>query len=192
MWALLGKYEIDTTNERISPIYPVSVLPAPRVHNEDREEWNKRLSKRIESLFEKPIASVMILALIILNSKKFFEKEKNHTIEELEEELEYMIRFSEELFDGIRELAKNIDEHSTSGVGSIVFRVFDYERLSRIKPPVIWQRLDRSEDHHAFVNIAVVDDSECGILMTMEQSLMDIHENLCDVQRDQEIVRQKH
>lgn len=168
---LLQEYSPDCTNDRIKTNLKGQYGIGIKGFNKERnDEWQKIIQEYIDSLLEKPIVFVMLFSLVIINAFSFKQKENNE-ITESTDTIEYLFRFTEELFDGIRELAKNICEHSSSGTGFLVFRAFDYDRLSALKHPALKKSLKKSEKSHAYINISIVDISDSGLLMKMEEKL---------------------
>lgn len=104
-------------------------------------------------------------------------------------------RFTNELVDGLRELAKNIIEHSSSGHGVITGQVYKQDRMKE------YFKSDQSKDKNidryleifngeggndklAFFEINVVDDGLVGVVENMKKSLEDNSQNTTEDYED--------
>jgi hypothetical protein len=80
------------------------------------------------------------------------------------ERIDSTLSFAAQLFDGLKELVKNVLEHATERWGILSLRVFNAKTLSHIKLPEFGTYLDERPDTQEFVDFVLLDDSEAGIL----------------------------
>jgi len=84
--------------------------------------------------------------------------------------IKYYRKFVSDISDGIKELAKNIIEHSTEKKGVITCRFFDKERLSALKGKEENDYLLQTNDHY-FLDINVIDFGKYSIRETYSNNL---------------------
>lgn len=69
----------------------------------------------------------------LLAGKGIDKKEKANRLDKNLEKINSYKLFAKNLSSGIKELSKNIEEHSSTGIGFITARIYDVERLSELK-----------------------------------------------------------
>lgn len=137
-----------------------------------REE-DARYEERVESLFkqllEKPPFFIMLFAYFIESFYKFTKEAGASHAEKIDRNVELIINifvFTEEMFYGLRELAKNIIEHSSNRRGVVMGRILNRDRLPSLKPQVYLQEYleSRPGKEEEFVDFMVLDDGMIGIV----------------------------
>lgn len=153
----------------------------------DREYENKA-TYIFNRILEKPPAFIMLFSYFI---EAFYKKQidiykkKLNTNDSYSKKIEQRIDlianvfyFADEIFTGIRELAKNIIEHSSNRRGFILGRGIERKFLSPLKEgTTIAEFLEsRPANEEEFIDFIVLDDGNCGIIDQTIKNLENLKE----------------
>lgn len=118
------------------------------------------------------------------------ENEKNK-IENYVLQVKSLWEFTKEIVPGLKELAKNIIEHSSNKCGVISGRIFNRQRLEEFNKTnpntmgVFEKYFNQFSDKSTFLNINVIDNGESGVLETLFNKI-----NTSDFEKyDKEIIK---
>ncbi|MFC2155499.1 ATP-binding protein [Acidobacteriota bacterium] len=153
---------------------------------ESDREYEARVQHVFDRILEKPPAFVMLFSYFI---EKFYSPAPGKDITYREkikirvELISNIFYFTEEIFYGVRELAKNIIEHSSNGRGIIVGRVLDREYLSQLKKGMHVESFltTRPADDKEYIDFIVLDDGSRGIIEQTIENLKALEDEFKEI-----------
>ena len=181
---LLNQYNTKIKND----------LKLPKIQSYYKKELDI-LFKKLES---KPLFFKMVLSLLYSNlinwkgekenwinahlSITSLEKssseisKKRNSIDKLVKALLGIFHYTDSIFPGIYEIAKNTQEHSTNKRGVLSVRIFDAKKIIILKNTnqKKWENYFKSSELRKvqkFLDISIVDDGEEGIFETMYKNI---------------------
>lgn len=122
---------------------------------EKEEKYENAIEPLFRSLINKPPFFVLLFAILI---DKFFEPKG-----ERKASIENILYFTNDLFAGIRELSKNIVEHSNNKRGYVTARIFKKDTLMKLKGGQCVDNYLKNSQAKQFLDLVVIDDGEEGI-----------------------------
>ncbi|MCI0470162.1 MAG: hypothetical protein L0Y73_00725, partial [Candidatus Aminicenantes bacterium] len=142
-------------------------------------EYENRVQTIFNKILEKPPAFIMLFSYFIESFYKPDIGEKTSPEKRLETRLDLLKNiyfFTDEIFYGVTELAKNIIEHSSNHRGVILGRALNREYLPDLKKEMfVGKYLDkRPVDEREFIDLIVLDDGSRGIIEQTIHNLKDI------------------
>ncbi|MCI0471662.1 MAG: hypothetical protein L0Y73_08400, partial [Candidatus Aminicenantes bacterium] len=153
-------------------------------------EYEDQVQIIFNKILEKSPAFIMLFSYFIENfynpdvGKKDSSKKKLETRLDL---LKNIYFFTDEIFYGVTELAKNIIEHSSNHRGVIMGRALDREYLPDLKKEIFVEKyLDkRPAEEKEFIDFIVLDDGSRGII---EQTIHNLKEIKYDYSEYTELI----
>ena len=131
----------------------------------------------LDSLKEKPRAFTYIFALVFIQSPPQYNKEDpKQYVEECHTYLQRVWVFCEDLFRGIKELEKNIIQHSGKGCGMVTVRIYDKQRQAAVAKDENFSKLngfrktlteEQPKEYSSILDINVFDLGNIGIIPSL-------------------------
>ncbi len=131
------------------------------------KKYEQEIQHVFDKILDKPPAFVMLFSYFI---EKFYSPEPgkdagdDEKIKVRKELISKIFYFTNEIFYGIRELAKNIIEHSSNGRGVIIGRVLNRSDLPGLKPGMQIDEYLKGREETEFIDLIVLDDGDVGII----------------------------
>lgn len=131
------------------------------------QEYEKEIQKVFDKILDKPPAFIMLFSYFI---EKFYNPKppkRANDAEKIKTRVEFISNifyFTNEILYGIRELAKNIIEHSSNGRGVIIGRVLNRDDLSDLKEGIDVDDYLKERKEEEFIDLIVLDDGHQGII----------------------------
>jgi signal transduction histidine kinase len=142
------------------------------------QEYEDKVQYIFDQILEKPLAFVMLFSYFIEMFYNPLPGEKASYSEKIKTRVEFISNifyFTDEIFYGVRELAKNIIEHSSNHRGVIMGRTLAREYLPHLKKEMqVGAYLEtRPANESDFIDFIVMDDGTQGII---EQTIKNLDE----------------
>lgn len=140
-----------------------------KLSREADQEYEDKVQLIFAQILEKPPAFVMLFSYFI---EVFYDPqpgEKATYAEKINTRIDFISKifyFTDEIFYGVRELAKNIIEHSTNHRGVIIGRALSRDYLPGLKKGLFVEEFLRArpEEEKDFIDFIILDDGSRGII----------------------------
>ena len=157
----------------------------------DSRDYLRQVEKRIKILLERPVYSVMIFCKLIENSFAFASEEKND-VRQIINQIDSIMNFSAQLFDGVNELVKNVLEHTENRRGILSLRIYKLKDLKDIKMPEFGKYIEetnwKEKENQEFIDLVLLDDNESGILSQTISNLRELKNEFENFSYEQKII----
>jgi hypothetical protein len=129
--------------------------------------YEEEVQNIFEKILEKPPAFIILFSYFIEEFYSPKPKKNASYTEKIEVRVKLIsdiFYFTNEIFYGIRELAKNIIEHSTNRRGVIIGRIVKKNHLPGLKPNMHVESYLKGRNEKKFIDLIVIDDGGKGII----------------------------
>ncbi len=138
----------------------------------------RKYEREVQNIFDKilgkPPAFVVLFSYFIEKFYNIGEEKKESDEDEIKKRVEAIsniFHFTNEIFYGLKELVKNIVEHSSTGRGIIIGRVLDRRNLAVLKKEMHIESYLQDRGENEFIDLIILDDGAIGIIEKTIQNL---------------------
>jgi hypothetical protein len=181
-YKFLSKYNLLHAEVLSSLLYKQNKQLFPKTILERVKPWNWRevdsidyISKakqRLDNLINKPAVFIQLLSIIAINQLEKATKSPKKS--QVLEALDFSIKIAEDIFAGLRELSRNMVEHSGNNFGLLLGRVFtreDLESMKKAELPQLTEYMGELKLAKIFVDLNLLDIGDKGIIKTLPETI---------------------
>jgi len=152
---------------------------------EKERKYLFEVQRVMTEMLHRPRFAALLFSMLIQNSfSTDFAVDALQTLDRLTERIEALRNLTDELFLGLRELAKNIVVHATKKRGYIVGRIFTARALGELTSERFQSEerayLARYKENQPFLDCVVFDDGAQGILEKTQEKVKQLFREIDD------------